>query len=194
MLLSILIATLEKRKEKFDILHKHILKQIEDNNLQKEVEILVFSDNKEYPVGMKRNALLGASTGLFTCFVDDDDWVSDDYVISICNALKQNPDIDCVGIKGILISKDLGNKEFIHSLKYGNYFEDEKYYYRPPNHLNPIKRSISTKIRFPLLNFGEDTDWAMNLCKSNLLVKEVFIDKILYHYYFEYAKSETIGG
>lgn len=194
MILSILIATLDSRIEQFTKLENFLNKQIKDNNLSNDVEILFFRDDKEYPIGIKRNTLLESAEGLFTVFVDDDDWVADDYVVSIVNAIKSNPDIDCVGIKGVLISEDLGNKPFIHSVRYDSYFEDMANYYRPPNHLNPIRREIALTVKFPFKNFGEDYDWAMAMLKSGLLKKEVFLDKIMYYYYFEANTSETFGS
>jgi glycosyltransferase involved in cell wall biosynthesis len=194
MILSILIATLESRIEQFTKLEDFLNKQIADNNLSDDVEVLYFRDDKEYPIGVKRNTLLENASGLFTVFVDDDDWVADDYVSTIVTALKSNSDIDCIGIKGELISEDLGNKPFIHSVHYKMYFEDANYYYRPPNHLNPIKKEIATQIKFPLKNFGEDYDWAMALLESGLLQTEIFIDKILYYYHFAVHSSETFGS
>lgn len=191
MVLSILMTTLSSRKEMFDKVHQHLLNQITNYSLENEVEIVVFEDEKQYPVGMKRNYLIKEAKGEFTCFVDDDDWVSDDYVGSIYDAILSDRSIDCVGIKGLLVSKDLGNKEFIHSNKFDSYWEDSKYYYRPPNHLNPIRRSITSQFEFPLINRGEDTDWSLKICRTGLLKKEIFIDKVLYFYRFEYASSET---
>lgn len=191
MVLSILMVTLSSRKEMFDKIHQHILKQINDNHLENEVEIVVFEDEKQYPVGMKRNALIKEAKGDFTCFVDDDDWVSDDYVGSIYDAIVSDKSIDCIGMKGLLVSGDLGDKEFIHSVKFDSYWEDSNYYYRPPNHLNPIKRTITSKFDFPIINRGEDTDWSLKICKTGLLKKEIFIDKVLYFYRFEYATSAT---
>lgn len=193
MKLSILICTLLSRKDVFDKLHKHLLKQIIDNRLETEVEIVVFEDNFEFPVGVKRNQLMKNASGEFICFVDDDDWVPDDYVITIYNTIRDNPHIDCIGFKGLLVSNDLGNREFIHSLKYDNYFEDKDYYYRPPNHISPIRRSLIKDIKFPIKNFGEDFDWTMRICKGKILKDEVFLDKIMYFYNFEFSKSATAG-
>lgn len=194
ILFSILIATLESREEQFNKLHTELMKQIEENNLQDEVEILVFQDNFDYPVGMKRNTLLADASGLFAAFVDDDDLVSDDYVISIIQAIKENPEIDCVGIKGILISPHLPRKEFIHSIKYKEFKEDRNYYYRPPNHLNPIRVELSRNFLFPVINNGEDFDWTMKICKANILKKEAYIDKVLYKYMFSWDTTEAQRG
>ncbi len=194
MILSILIATLGSRLDKFTNLEEFLRKQITDNNLTNDVEIVVFSDDGVYPVGIKRNVLLENATGLFTVFVDDDDWVADDYVVSIVDAIRNNEHIDCVGIKGLFISKELGSKPFIHSVNYKSYFEDYNFYYRPPNHLNPIRREIASSIKFPNKNFGEDYDWAMAINQSGLLTKEVFLDKIIYYYYFDSTQSQTFGS
>lgn len=191
MLLSVLICTLTSRKEQLKALHSHLSKQIEDNHLTEEVEILIFEDAGRYPVGMKRNALIEAAQGIFICFVDDDDWVADDYIVSICDTIINNPNIDCIGIKGLLVSEDLGNKQFIHSVKYSEYTEDSKFYYRPPNHLNPIRKRLVNGYKFPITNFGEDYNWATLICKDKILKDEVFLDKILYFYNFEYVKSKT---
>lgn len=187
--LSILIATLETRQEQFSDLYNLMEKQINDNNLNDEVEILVFPDNYDYAVGLKRNTLLSDASGLFTVFIDDDDLIPDDYVKTIVDIIKQNPDIDCIGFKGLLISEDLGNKEFIHSIKYRGYSEDENYYYRPPNHLNPIRSDISKRFAFPIINAGEDFEWAMQILRNNVLRKEFFIDRVMYYYRFEWSKT-----
>lgn len=194
MLLSILICTIDSRKEEFTILKNHLEKQIKENNLVEKVEIIYCCDNKIYPVGLKRNALLKNASGKFLCFVDDDDWVSKDYVKLITDVIKENEDIDCIGIKGKLISLKTPqmNKEFIHSIKYKEYSENEKYYIRPINHLNPIKSEIAKKYIFPTINRCEDTDWAMKISKDNILKKEIFIDKIIYYYRFDFNTSETV--
>lgn len=193
MLLSILICTIEERQEDFEKLRNHLIKQINENNYSEEIEILDCCDNKTYPVGVKRNFLLENASGKFICFIDDDDWVSKDYIKEIMNIIKNNSDIDCIGIKGKLISlySPQMNKEFIHSIRYATYMEDNNYYYRCCNHLCPIRRDIASKYKFPLLNRGEDTDWAISLAKSGELKNEVFLDKIIYYYRFDFNKSAT---
>jgi hypothetical protein len=70
-------------------------------------------------------------------------------------------------------------------MRHKKYVEDEKGYYRPPNHLNPILTGYVKQIRFPLKNHGEDTNFALNLSKSMLIAKEVQLTKPLYNYYFQ---------
>lgn len=188
---SILICTLEQRKEQFDKLHQHLLKQIIDNKYENDVEILVYSDNREMPVGIKRNTLLNTASKKYVAFIDDDDWVPDDYISTIMTILKNSPDIDCIGMKGLLIDHILGKKVFIHSIRYKGYSEDEKFFYRPCNHLNPIKRELVVNFEFPIINFGEDSDWTMRICKAGVLKNEVFLDKIMYYYHFNRFTTQT---
>ncbi len=190
MIWSILICTLESRKDQFDKLNEHLLKQIKESGLEEEIEILFFSDDGYYPVGAKRNTLVENAKGKYISFIDDDDIVSDIYIKEIYDIIKNN-DVDCVGIKGLLISDVLGNKEFIHSIRYNEYSEDETYYYRPPNHLNPVKKEKIMKFKFPITNFGEDADWAMQICKAKVLEYEIYINNILYYYHFSYDTTET---
>jgi hypothetical protein len=55
--------------------------------------------------------------------------------------------------------------------------------------LNCIKASIAKQFKFPEINHGEDTQWATQIKESGLLKKEVYIDKILYHYQYVTKKS-----
>jgi glycosyltransferase involved in cell wall biosynthesis len=77
MLLSILIPTLESRKEEFHRLYEKLSNQIIGNSLADEVEILYLLDNREYSLGFKRNRLIEKAIGRFVAFIDDDDDVSD---------------------------------------------------------------------------------------------------------------------
>lgn len=178
--LSILILTLNSRKYYLD----RIL-NILNNQKTEEVEILINSDNGEKSIGQKRNELLDKSIGKYISFIDDDDIVENCYVQEILNAIKSNP--DCVGIH--LLHKEDGILKGLtyHSLKYKNWFDEEnkensnlRNYYRNPNHLNPIKREYSLKVKFPNINNGEDRYYSMNILKY--LETEVYIEKPIYQY------------
>jgi len=182
MLLSILIPTLEARKEKFHKLYEKLNRQITENSLTEDVETLYFLENKEHSVGYKRNKLIERAKGKFIAFVDDDDDVSDDYAPLIRNAIKEHPDIDCIGIKGIITFRGKNPHIFIHSLQYKEYFTKEDTYFRPPYHLNPMKREIAFKYKFEDINYSEDIDWATRICRDHALQKEYFIDKVIYYY------------
>lgn len=181
---SILICTLDEREVTFKRLYDKLQKQIIDNDLQHDIEILSFGDNREHSIGFKRNALMVNSCGEYISFIDDDDDVHDDYIMMIYQALKTNP--DCVKLVGIMTTRGQNPQKFVHSIEYQERYEYVNgIYIRPPNHLNPIKRSIACRFLFPDKNFSEDYDWAMTIAKSHLLKKEAIIDEPYYFYFYD---------
>src|SRR5665213_1512186 len=103
MKLSILICNVQKRLQKLSQLVEHLEKQAHN----KPVEILWLGDTKTMTVGEKRNKLLSISKGDYVCFVDDDDWVADDYIDEILNGIESKP--DCVTFNAIY-STDAGDE------------------------------------------------------------------------------------
>jgi glycosyltransferase involved in cell wall biosynthesis len=179
---SILICTLRERAHLFNRIYYHLEKQINDLNLQDHIEIIYFSDNREHTVGFKRNTLMHKAQGKYICFIDDDDMVSNDYIQIIYEKLLKDP--DCVSLIGKITMDGRNPRTFIHSIKYSHYFQKDRIYYRPPNHLNPIRKSIALQFKFLEINSGEDTNWAMAIARSQLLQKEEVIDKIYYYYFY----------
>ncbi len=175
MKLSILICSIEERKDLLQRLLNILEKQRVDG-----VEILLNVDNKEKTIGKKRNELLALATGDYIAFIDDDDTVSNDYVIKVLNASKSNP--DCIGIEGIITTNGLNPKKFIHSQQYSSWFTKNNIYYRCPNHLNPIKRDIAIAVGFPEINHGEDKSYSDGVYK--LIKTEVYINNPIYFYQF----------
>ncbi len=179
--LSILICAIEERKHKLIQLLRHLEAQS-----TKEVEILVKSDDRQMSIGEKRNFLLQEAKGDYVCFIDDDDWVDGEYIPLILEALKSKPDV--VGIVGIMSTNGKSQRRFEHTILYGGYFELNTIYCRPPNHLNPMKRSIAIQFEYKEINMGEDTDWALRVMESHLNQVEVMIDKPIYHYLYQTKK------
>lgn len=177
---DILICTIEERQPLFDRLCDKLTGQISDNDLSNFVRILSVCDNRRITIGEKRNMLLEHSMADYTCFVDDDDDVSDNYVKLIYDAISLGK--DCVSLIGEITFDGTDCKRFIHSIKYNKYFEANNTYFRPPNHLNPMKREIAITKKFPKINMSEDTDWAMQLCNSGALKTEVEIEQPYYFY------------
>lgn len=178
--LSILICSLDKRKALLTRLLSDLLNQVEhyDN-----IEILIEVDNGELTIGEKRQRLLDRANGQYLCFIDDDDLVSSDYIEKTITALENNP--DCLSLTGMLYHHGRRVKPFIHSIRYTEYSEDNKAYYRPPNHLNVVRTEIARKYGFPKLDHGEDTDYAMRMCRGEDLKRETEIEGVIYHYYFD---------
>gem|GEM_PF-3908678 len=186
---SILICTLDERKESFEKICNKLQHQISINNLDNEIEILFFKDNREHSIGFKRNTLLEESQGEYVCFVDDDDDVHDLYIPMIYEKLVQKP--DCVSLVGIMTTNGHNPEKFIHSIQFNNrYCTENGIHLRSPNHLNPIKRSIAIQFSFPENNFGEDRHWTLALAKSGLLKNEATLD--IPYYFYQYDGKYTI--
>lgn len=172
--LSILIATIPKRKWKFHRLLNLLDSQMPMNGC---IEIL-WDDSLDYNIGVKRNKLLDRALGDYIVFVDDDDMVSDDYVTKILQATKYNP--DCIGISGVITTNKKNLKQWHISKEYGTWYEKNNVYYRTPNHISPVKREIAVKIRFPEISFGEDAVYSRNI--HPLLKTETIVNGNIYFY------------
>lgn len=178
MLLSVLICSMGRRAALLQRLLGILAVQKAPG-----VEILTSVDNGEAMIGAKRNALLRAAQGEYVAFVDDDDRVSPDYVPRILGAVSSKP--DCVGIEGIITIDGGQPKKFIHSTRYGSWFEKNNIYYRNPNHLNPIKRELAQVAGFPEnVRSGEDHGYSVRLQQAMVLKREVYLDGPIYYYDF----------
>lgn len=174
--LSILIPSLDERRKSLDALKAELTNQIGKKN----VEVLSLSDSRQMTIGQKRNMLLMQSTGEYVTFIDDDDWVSADYIEKVVNAVSKNP--DCSSLTGEIRFSDGYSRPFIHSLRYDKWIDDHqaKVYYRPPNHLNAVRREIAVQVGFPSWNNGEDRAFSMGI--KPMLKKEQWIEGVIYNY------------
>lgn len=187
MKLSILICSLESRKELFS--HGLLLQLIEQiDGRHNEVDYEVIRDSGEKSTGQKRNELLGMAKGEYVCFIDDDDEISPNYINILLEAIKTNP--DCVSLRGVMTTSGANPETFEHSIKYKSYKTTNNpiKYERYPNHLNCIRASIAKQFKFLEVNHGEDTDWATQIFKSGLIKTEFYTDEILYYYRYEPKK------
>jgi len=198
MKLSILICTIESRREQFEKLINHLClhdyldnKDLNSNHAAyvhdiAGYEILWERDNKEMSIGNKRQKLLERATGDYIVFIDDDDWVSDDYVKLALEAIEQKP--DCIGN---LIACDMNGtyENAIGSYKYRDWADnvDGYRYVRNIYHMSIVRRDLALKAGFKDMNFGEDYDYCMRLQKEldKVNAKEVFIDKEIYIYQYK---------
>lgn len=177
--LSILICSLDQR---FDLLSR--LKNILKSQITNQVEVLCNKDGGWKSIGQKRQELLEKARGRYIAFVDDDDRVSPDYVEKVLDAIKQDPDV--IGIHLIMGTDAKLSGLTYHSLKYDTWFStpgDEpswKYYYRNPNHLNPVKRELALRTGFKSINMGEDRKYSLELLPH--LKTEVYIETPIYYY------------
>lgn len=187
MLLSILIPTLYTREILLKGLINKLQFQIDTFDLVGEVEILTIIDNRENTTGFKRNMLLESAKGKFIVFVDDDDDISENYLKLICDIIKENQNIDCIGINGIY-SENGKQFPFETSLKHHWEFKDG-YFLRTINHISIIKREHAIKVKFPDKTIREDYDWTMELKSLKVLKKEIVIKEPIYFYNFVKQKN-----
>lgn len=145
------------------------------------VEHLVFLDNKKRTIGEKRDALLIAAKGKYVAFVDDDDFVSSDYVSSILEASKSDPDV-ITFLQVATVNGDKGIVEF----KLGN--NNEAFNPNSPGvtrrnawHVCAWRRKLAIQSHFPASNYGEDWAYASKLCALPNL-REVHLGKVLHFY------------
>jgi hypothetical protein len=180
--ISILICTIPSRISLFVKLLNRI------NILKRTTKLLVeilFDDDTTITVGEKRNKLVLRSNGTYCCFVDDDDDITDDYFSVI---EESGLTYDCISLNGKLFVDGKYHLPFYHSMQYKQWTEDNKGYYRSPNHLNPIKTSIVKQITFPDISEEEDHSFSKKLVKSGLIQTEFQHTKIQYIYYFANKK------
>jgi glycosyltransferase involved in cell wall biosynthesis len=180
MKLSILIATIEERREQFNALRGHIKKQIA--GLESDVEIISACDNKEMSIGAKRDVLYKMAHGKYSVMVDDDDSLSDDYIKLVLPALKTEP--DCVGYKEY-VNFNGEARASIFSLRFKEWENCRPvrhgiWYHRTPFCKTPIKTEICRKVGVKDMRFAEDHDFAKRVYP--FLKTEVFIDEFLYYY------------
>ncbi len=188
MKLSILIPTLQKRQQLFLSLKQNLENQIEVIGASDQVSIYSFPNKGERPIGEYRNSLVIGAPGEYICFIDDDDKVSSDYVERILRALNADdsrPDV--VTFNGWMTTNGASRVDFI--IKLGeNYEERGGKYYRYPNHLCAIKKSIALQVPFRAVKQQEDYWFATDLRDKGLLKTSVHIDANLYHYDFKTDK------
>lgn len=172
--LSILIATLGRRENKFKRLLKVLLPQATS-----EVEVVAFWNNGECTIGDIRQALLEDAKGEYICFVDDDDMVPEYYVKEIIDNLGK----DYIGFRVELYNDGNLKPPVTHSLRYPNWFETYDGYYRDITHLNPIRKEIALNGKFNSMGLGEDENWVNQV--RPFVKTENYIDRVMYFYYHE---------
>lgn len=120
-------------------------------------------------------------------FVDDDDRIEGDYIRSLLNATGYGEDI--ITFK-VMVSI---NGEKPMPCRYSMHFERDDNtpyeYQRLPNHICAVKRSLALATPYPPVFCGEDKQYGLDLHPK--LTSEHAIDRVLYHYDFNVATTET---
>jgi hypothetical protein len=159
-----------------------------NNKIQQEIEIISIIDNKKMTIGKKRNELLNCSSGEYVVFVDDDDRVSNDYIIKIYNATFNNSDVITFNVMVSLNNST--PKICYYSINYNNDYNTDNEYYRLPNHLMCVKKDIALDIKYLPINLGEDSEYAKQL--KNKIKTEFNINEVLYYYDWNSNTTEVI--
>lgn len=188
-LLSILIPSIPSRFDRAIKLYNHILNLVGD----KDIEVLMLTDNKKQTIGEKRDALKDECTGDYFMFVDDDDWliILDD-IYEACKNENTRKDVDVITFKfecqnndgsTFIVTAGLGN-EVEHNTENGRYMDCK----RPPFHNCAWNRKFQN-IKYPAINYSEDWEWVKEaLCYAET---EFHIDKVLYKYNAGISEAST---
>ncbi len=185
--LSVLILTLPTRIDSYYNLIKKLNHQVVSYNLVHRVQILTMCDTKEMVVGEKRNYLLQKSVGRYVCYIDDDDTISDDYLIKIINSIDSS-NADVITFCGDYVENSVITPFSISIVHRGN-FNEPNIFFRLPNHLCPVKREIALSCQFSNKNFGEDSDYAEKI--NHYIKNEFHIQDKLYFYLYNANTSQT---
>ena len=186
MLLTITIASVSVRSSMLEILLVELNKQISENNFENEVEIIIDADDDRF-LGTKRKLMLSQAKGLFTCAIDDDDFVYPNYIKDIIEAIKKDTSVDCLAINGIITTNGLNPKKWFISCHYEDWFEEDDIYYRTPNHICPIKTELVKIANFDDVAWGEDYPFSQRI--KTILKSETIIESPLYHYQYSTENS-----
>ena len=184
---SVMICTLPGRRAMFDAL----LEDIENFKNLTSLNVEVLTDaTVGITTGEKRNLLVARAKGTYCCFVDDDDKITPQYFKLIEDAIRSGNDYDSVSFNGRYYVNFCFDKPFYHALKYDDWSQGEKGYYRPPNHLNPIKTVIAKQVPFKDVSDGEDRAFSDSLLDLKLIKTEYNHNKVQYLYYKKWVDPD----
>jgi len=176
---SILIPTIPGREESLQKLlgEIHNLRKIHCPELK--IQFLIFFDNREQSVGVKRQSLLNKAVGKYVSFVDDDDNLTPAYFEDALACIKGNYHV--CRLRGLIKPYT-----FTHSIKipYTGMMAVGDVFVRPPNHLNIIMTDVAKFVKFDDLRNGEDFDWSIKMAKLGFLTNEYQSDSSRIHYIY----------
>lgn len=156
---------------------------------ERDIEILLFMDNKKRSIGAKREAVKNISKGKYFMFCDDDDWINS--IDEVYQACQQDVDVitfksECRNADGTtyIATFGLGNKVEHNTDGNGNYTDIK----RPPFHQCAWNGKFR-KIKYPDVSYGEDWVWVKQALKK--ATSEHFVDEIIHQYNFDAKVTEA---
>ncbi len=188
-LLSILIPTVVGREAEYESLVSKLCGQYQGV----EVEITTMKDNKEMTIGEKRGKLYQMANGEYSLMIDDDDALADGAMVKILEAIKNNPEVDCITYRERCIIDGVYYPSNF-SMEYAKWEDnvDGFAWVRNVFYKAVIKTSIAQSVPFEHIRFGEDEKWAMTLAPH--LKTEHHIDEEIYHYIHNSSPSHERYG
>jgi hypothetical protein len=171
---DILICSILHRTDMLDELLGELERQ-----MQPGVGVRVFRDNLETVYGEKCQRLLNASDADYVSFLDDDDWIAEDFIETIMEALYLEPYY--VGFKVRYTVDGHPQVPVFHTLKYSGWVNNPEALYRDIVHFNPIRRDLAIQGQWEGGD-GADRRWADQLRALGIVKNEVYIDRELHHY------------
>lgn len=178
--LAILIPTTPDREP----LYQRLIHQLYGSMGSAYFTIITNLDNREKTTGQKRNELIQSAVDVgarYIAFHDSDDLPGSTYMQRGLEVARSG--MDCGELWGQIYWSGKLGKPFHHSIVHKEWWEDDKFYYRCPNHLNFMKLDLVKDVKFPDQNFGEDGQWSMKIKELGLLKTEFKIPEVIYHYF-----------
>lgn len=187
ILLTVVVPSIPSRMESMSLIVKELFRQAEG----KPVEVICLLDNRKSNLSEKRNQAISNAKGRFITFVDDDDKVEEDYVESILEAIRGNPEAHCI-VFDVMVH---GYTETPKLCRYGieySHGENEASYLRKPNHVMAYRTSISKRHQYrkDLSAINEDTEWADRASRE--IKRQARVEKVLYHYFYNEKETTQI--
>lgn len=194
-MLSILIPSIPERASRLTKLLKELHKQIDFCNRIHDslgsVEIII-DDSLSFrqgglSIGEKRNSLLNRATKDYVCFLDDDDWISPDYIETLLRLCNQGQDV-CT-FKSLFKCDDYWTVIDMKLNSVNDGATPEKEVKRNAWHICPMRRTIAVGVEFSSLNHNEDWDWMNRVLQS--VTTEAKSNRILHNYNHYKLDSEA---
>lgn len=195
MMLSLLIPTIPDRAVMFNKLLLKVYEQVsycqDVHPTLGEVEVL-FDDSKKFldgglSIGKKRETLVKEATGKFSCFLDDDEDISPNYVETLLRLCKQNKDV-CT-FRNISKFDNYWCVVDMHLFYENEQATPERIVRRAPWHTCPVKSEYAKLYAFDDINYGEDFSWMERVLKH--CQTEAHTDAILHCYNHSSKTSEA---
>jgi hypothetical protein len=185
--LTIGIPTLPNRMQKYlEPLYAKLMAQIGDS---KDIEVLALMDNKVISVGKKRTLLFANASGRYTCIIDDDDDVTDDFVATLRSVIVDDLDVDVIcydqdadmnGTHFVVKTSLDHSKELPYDQMKVDQFNNPLPCRRPPWHWCAWKTSFARQFPFGDSNTQEDTIFVRQaIAKAKT---QIVLDKVLCKY------------